>query len=158
MNKILILVSVLLLFWSNAFSQSSAITEDDAIAKLEEFFYLLDVNRYEKEVFSRVITKDFQIFEDGLDLDRETFHDFISEATGTIVETEWVLSNFKVTLNMDSAHITYYNNGVFKTKTNESIYSYWMESVYMVVENGELKLKFLQSDLINREITEITHE
>jgi hypothetical protein len=33
-----------------------------------------------------------------------------------------------------------------------------MESVYMVVENGELKLKFLQSDLINREITEITHE
>jgi len=153
MNKILILVSVLLLFWSNAFSQSSVITEDNAIEKLEEFFYLLDVNRYEKEVFSRVITKDFQIFEDGLDLDRETFHDFISEATGTIVETEWVLSNFKVTLNMDSAHITYYNNGVLKTKTNESIYSYWMESVYMVVENGELKLKFLQSDLINREIS-----
>ena len=118
----------------------------------------MDVNRYEKEVFSRVITKDFQIFEDGLDLDRETFHDFISEATGTIEETEWVLSNFKVTLNMGSAHITYYNNGVFKTNNNESIYSYWMESVYMVVENGELKLKFLQSDLINREITEITHE
>ena len=148
MKKIIALTSLLISF--SAFSIE--VSEETAIAKLEEFFYLLDVDRYDKEDFSRLITKDFQIFEDGLDLDRETFHDFISEATGTIIETEWALSDFKVTLNMDSAHITYYNNGVFKTNNNESIYSFWMESVYLIIEEGELKVQFLQSDLVNREI------
>ena len=148
MKKIIALTSLLISF--SAFSIE--VSEETAIAKLEEFFYLLDVDRYDKEDFSRLITKDFQIFEDGQDLDRETFHDFISEATDTIIETEWALSDFKVTLNMDSAHITYYNNGVFKTNNNESIYSFWMESVYLIIEEGELKVQFLQSDLVNREI------
>ena len=135
---------------SSAFSIE--VSEETAIAKLEEFFYLLDVDRYEKETFSRVITEDFQIFEDGLDLDRETFHEFVTEATGTIIKTDWVLSDFKVTLSSDSAHITYYNNGVFITSNNESIHSFWMESVYLIIEDGELKVQFLQSDLANREI------
>ena len=148
MKKIIALTSLLISF--SAFSIE--VSEETAIAKLEEFFYLLDVDRYDKEDFSRLITKDFQIFEDGQDLDRETFHDFISEATGTIIETEWALSDFKVTLNIDSAHITYYNNGVFKTNNNESIYPFWMESVYLIIEEGELKVQFLQSDLVNREI------
>ena len=148
MKKIIALTSLLISF--SAFSIE--VSEETAIAKLEEFFYLLDVDRYDKEDFSRLITKDFQIFEDGLDLDGERFHDFISEATGNIIETEWALSDFKVTLNMDSAHITYYNNGVFKTNNNESIYSFWMESVYLIIEEGELKVQFLQSDLVNREI------
>lgn len=148
MKKIIALTSLLISF--SAFSIE--VSEETAIAKLEEFFYLLDVDRYDKEDFSGLITKDFQIFEDGQDLDRQTFHDFISEATGTIIETEWALSDFKVTLNMDSAHITYYNNGVFKTNNNESIYSFWMESVYLIIEEGELKVQFLQSDLVNREI------
>jgi hypothetical protein len=57
-----------------------------------------------------------------------------------------------VTLSADSAHITYYNNGVFLTNNNESIHSFWMESVYLIIEEGELKVQFLQSDLANREI------
>ena len=135
---------------SSAFSIE--VSEETAIAKLEEFFYLLDVDRYEKDDFFKVTTKDFQIFEDGLDLDRETFHEFIEEATGSIVETDWTLSDFKVTLGTDSAHISYYNNGIFKTSDGESIHSFWMESVFLVVEEGELKVQFLQSDIVEREI------
>ena len=135
---------------SSAFSIE--VSEETAIAKLEEFFYLLDVDRYEKDDFFKVTTKDFQIFEDGLDLDRETFHEFIEEATGSIVETDWTLSDFKVTLGTDSAHISYYNNGVFKTSDGESIHSFWMESIFLVVEEGELKVQFLQSDFVEREI------
>ena len=41
---------------------------------------------------------------------------------------------------------------VFKTTDNELVISNWLESVYLVKEDGELKLKFLQSDLVNREI------
>ena len=150
--KKLILVSALLLFWSNAFSQSSAITEDAAIAKLHEFFVLLDINNYKKENISRIVTYDFHIFEVGNDFDLDSFDLFIKEASETIIETQWTLSDFIVSLDHNSAHITYYNKGIFKNNNNESIYSDWMESVYMVLENGELKLKFLQSDLINREI------
>ena len=147
-KKCLVLSFMLLSF--NAFSIE--VSEETAIAKIEEFFYLLDVDRYDKEEFSKVVTEDFQIFEDGVDLDRETFHEFIEEATGSIVETDWTLSDFKVTLGTDSAHISYYNNGVFKTSDGESIHSFWMESVFLVVEDGELKVQFLQSDIVEREI------
>ena len=48
---------------------------------------------------------------------------------------------------------SYFNKGSFKTKQNELIRYDWMESVYMVLDGGELKLKFLQSDLVS-EVTE----
>ena len=149
MIKKLILISALL-FSFNAFSID--ISEETTIAKLEEFFYLLDVDRYERDTFSKVVTKDFQIFEDGLNLDRESFHDFVTEGIGAIVETEWTLTDFKVTLNADSSHISYYNYGLFKTNKNEVIKSFWMESAYLIIEDGELKVQFLQSDLIHREM------
>ena len=40
---------------------------------------------------------------------------------------------------------------VIKTTGNELVISNWLESVYLVKEGGELKLKFLQSDLVSRE-------
>tara|TARA_B100000809_G_C14636744_1_gene350648 strand:+ start:48 stop:497 length:450 start_codon:yes stop_codon:yes gene_type:complete len=147
--KRLFLISALL-FSFNGYSNE--ITEEVAIAKLHEFFFLLDVDNYEKENFSKIVAKDFQIFEVGNNFDLDSFDQFINDATGDIVETDWTLSDFEVTLDDHSAHISYYNKGVFKTQDNESIYSDWMESVYMILEDRELKIKFLQSDLINREI------
>jgi len=147
--KKLILISTLL-FSFNGWSYE--ITEEVAIAKLHEFFFLLDVDNYKKESFSKIVAKDFQIFEDGGDFNLDSFDQFIEEATASIVETDWMLSDFEVTLDDNSAHISYYNKGVFKTKDNQSIHSVWMESVYMILEDEELRIKFLQSDLINREI------
>jgi hypothetical protein len=68
-KKCLVLSFMLLSF--NAFSIE--VSEETAIAKIEEFFYLLDVDRYDKEEFSKVVTEDFQIFEDGLNLDLDSF-------------------------------------------------------------------------------------
>lgn len=145
-----LIYALTLLIGLNGYSYE--VSEETAIAKLEEFFYLLDVERYDREDFSKVVTEDFQIFEDGLDLDLDSFHQFVTEATSTIVETEWTLTDFKVTLNTDSSHISYYNYGLFKTDKNEVIKSLWMESVYLIIEDGELKVQFLQSDLKHREI------
>lgn len=139
-----------LLICLNAYSYE--VSEETAIAKIEEFFYLLDIERYDREEFSNVVTEDFQIFEDGLDLDLDSFHQFVTEATSSIIETEWTLSDFKVTLGTDSAHVSYYNNGIFKTADGESVHSFWMESVFLVIEEGELKVQFLQSDIVEREI------
>lgn len=147
--KVLLSISILLFSFN---SHSNEITEEVAIAKLHEFFFLLDVDNYKKENFSKIVAKDFQIFEVGNDFDLDSFDQFINDATFTIEETDWTLSGFEVTLDDHSAHISYYNKGVFKTTDKQSIYSDWMESVYMVVEDEQLKVKFLQSDLINREI------
>ena len=88
----------------------------------------------------------------GKPWDMDEFDVFINDASKTTISTDWTLSDYKVSIDDNSAHISYVNNGVFSTTNNETIYSYWLESVYMMVENDQLKLKFLQSDLINREI------
>ena len=145
----------LIIFFSLFYSLSSwsaSITEQAAIDKLNQFFELLDFKVYKKENISQILTDDFQIFEMGKPWDMDEFDVFINDASKTTISTDWTLSDYKVSIDDNSAHISYVNNGVFSTTNNETIYSYWLESVYMVVENNQLKLKFLQSDLINREI------
>ena len=145
------LIIFLSLFYSLS-SWSASITEQAAIDKLNQFFELLDFKVYKKENISQILTDDFQIFEMGKPWDMDEFDVFINDASKTTISTNWTLSDYKVSIDDNSAHISYVNNGVFSTINNETIYSYWLESVYMVVENNQLKLKFLQSDLINREI------
>jgi len=130
---------------------AKSITQEEAISKLNQFFELLDLEVYEKEKVSTVITDDFLIFEMGKAWNMDEFDEFIQEASNTTISTDWVLSNYEVSIDDNSAHISYVNDGVFKTTDNELVISNWLESVYLVKEDGELKLKFLQSDLVNRE-------
>ena len=130
---------------------SDSITEKQAISKLNQFFNLLDIEIYQKEKILTILTDDFQIFEMGKAWDMDEFDEFLQEASKTTVSTDWVLSNYVVSIDDNSAHISYVNDGVFKTTDNESVISNWLESVYLVKEGGELKLKFLQSDLVTRE-------
>ena len=132
-------------------SWTSPITEEKAISKLNQFFELLDIEVYKQDDISRILTKDFQIFEMGKSWSMKEFDTFLQEAAKTTVSTDWVLSKYKVSIDNSSVHISYVNNGIFKTTNNETIYSHWLESTYMVLDDGELKLKFLQSDLVDRE-------
>ena len=130
---------------------SDSITEKQAISKLNQFFNLLDIEIYQKEEILTILTDDFQIFEMGKAWDMNEFDEFLQEASKTTVSTDWVLSNYVVSIDDNSAHISYVNDGVFKTTDDESVISNWLESVYLVKEGEELKLKFLQSDLVTRE-------
>ena len=148
MKKLFILISTLISINSSA----SPITEERAISKLNQFFELLDLEVYRQEDISKILSKDFQIYEMGKPWSMEEFDIFLQEAAKTTVSTDWVLSEYEVSIDNSSVHISYVNNGIFKTINNETIYSHWLESTYMVLDNGELKLKFLQSDLVDREI------
>ena len=130
---------------------ADSITEKEAISKLNQFFNLLDIEIYQKEKILTILTDDFQIFEMGKAWDMNEFDEFLQDASKTTVSTDWVLSNYVVSIDDNSAHISYVNDGVFKTIEDESVISNWLESVYLVKEGAELKLKFLQSDLVNRE-------
>ena len=147
MKKIILITSLIISgsLWADS------ITEKEAISKLNQFFNLLDIEVYQKEKILTILTDDFQIFEMGKAWDMNEFDEFLQEASKTTVSTNWVLSNYVVSIDDSSAHISYVNDGVFKTTDDESVISNWLESVYLVKEGGELKLKFLQSDLVNRE-------
>ena len=153
MKKILSIIAIYFALVSGVTAAESSITNEKAIEKLHEFFRLLNIQIYAKENLAKIVTPDFRIFEVGNDFNLESFDSFISEASETLSETIWELSNFVVSLDDNSAHISYFNNGAFKTNQNEMIRYHWMESAYMVLDDEELKLKFLQSDVVS-EITE----
>ena len=142
---------IFVLIFSSYGSWASSLTEEKAISKLNQFFELLDLEVYQKENISKILTNHFHIFEMGKAWNMDEFDEFIQEASKTTISTDWVLSNYVVSLDENSAHISYVNDGVFKTTDNELVISNWLESVYLVKEDGELKLKFLQSDLVSRE-------
>ena len=150
-----IIFTILLILTLNSNAEEFLITDEKAIGKLQEFFELLNIQVYDKENLSKIVTSDFHIFEVGNDFDIDSFDSFINEASEVFNETSWELSDFVVSIDNNSAHVSYLNKGLFKTKQNELVHSEWMESVYMVLENDELKLKFLQSDLVNEEIEAI---
>ena len=147
MKKLILLASLMIssCLWANT------ITEQEAISKLNQFFTLLDLEVYDKEKVSTILTDNFMIFEMGKAWNMDEFDEFIQEASLTTISTDWVLSNYVVSIDDNSAHISYINDGVFKTTDNELIISNWLESVYIVKQDGDLKLKFLQSDLVSRE-------
>ena len=147
MKKLLLIFG--LIISSNSWAEK--ITEQEVIAKVNQFFELLDIEVYRKEKVLTILTNDFQIFEMGKAWDMNEFDEFLQEASKITITTDWVLTDFVVSLDENSAHVSYINDGIFKTIDNELVISNWLESVYLVKEKGELKLKFLQSDLVSRE-------
>tara|TARA_B110000008_G_scaffold151060_1_gene152420 strand:- start:74 stop:523 length:450 start_codon:yes stop_codon:yes gene_type:complete len=147
MKKLLLMLTLIISV--NAWAEK--INEQEVIAKVKQFFELLDIEVYQKEKVLTILTDDFQIFEMGKAWDMNEFDEFLQEASKTTLTTDWVLTNFVVSIDENSAHVSYVNDGLFKTIDNESVISNWLESVYLVKEKEELKLKFLQSDLVSRE-------
>ena len=147
MKKLLLIFG--LIISSNSWAEK--ITEQEVIAKVNQFFELIDIEVYKKEKVLNILTNNFQIFEMGKSWDMNEFDKFLQEASKTIITTDWVLTDFVVSIDENSAHVSYVNDGIFKTIDNELVISNWLESVYLIQEKGELKLKFLQSDLVSRE-------
>ena len=93
MKKILSIITFSFALASGVNSAEPTITNEKAIEKLHEFFRLLDIQIYEKENLSEIVTTDFRIFEVGNDFNLDSFDSFISGASETIRETTWDLSN-----------------------------------------------------------------
>tara|TARA_B100001057_G_scaffold81700_1_gene77159 strand:+ start:1048 stop:1533 length:486 start_codon:yes stop_codon:yes gene_type:complete len=136
------------------------LTEEDIINHINEFFSVLNIQNYDKELLNQKVTSDFIIFEMGDKFTLNEFTDFI-EAAGYLgwESTEWFLSDFTISVDNKSAHASYLNTGVFiypnpyasdvLLKENKQ----WLESIYIVQEGEDLKIKFLQSDEIYSKIS-----
>ena len=135
-----------------SFSQEQ-LTEELIIEHINEFFNALNIKNYNKNLLSEKVTSDFIIYEMGDKFTLSEFRDLI-ESAGYLgwESTDWFLSDFTISIDNNSAHASYLNTGVFiypnpyaldvLLKENKQ----WLESVLIVLEGDDLKIKFLQSD------------
>ena len=136
------------------------LTEEMIIDHINEFFSVLNIKNYNKDLLSQTVTSDFIIYEMGDKFTLNEFTDFI-ESAGYLgwESTEWLLSDFTISIDSNSAHASYLNTGVFiypnpyaldiLLKENKQ----WLESIFVVREGEDLKIKFLQSDEIYSKIS-----
>ena len=96
------------------------VTEPEAKRVLVEFFRNVDFEVYNRESFRDLITDDFHIYEAGKHMSRSEFFEFIesthSEAT---LSNDWQLSDFEISTDHRSAHISYKSVGTFVSRTED---------------------------------------
>ena len=139
-------------------ARAEQMTAGDApMATLLGFFDALSVENYPHSNMQDWVTDDFLIFEMGQAFSWDDFAAFFAEASyDTWVSTEWRLSEARVSLTEGAAHISYVNRGEFVypdpdnpgQQLKES--NMWLESVYLINEEGQFRIKFLQSDNVSR--------
>ena len=139
-----------------------ALTEEDALATLNGFFRAFSVENYPNPGISDWITDDFLIFEMGQSFTWASFQSFLESAGyADWISTDWQFSDLRVSLTESAAHISYVNRGEFvypdPNNPGQKLLekNRWLESVYLVEEGGRLKIKFLQSDNVTREVTPV---
>ena len=142
-----------------SFSQEQ-LTEEMIIDHINKFFNALNIKNYNKTLLSQKVTSDFIIYEMGDKFTLNEFTDFI-ESAGYLgwESTEWFLSDFTISIDNNSAHASYLNVGAFiypnpyapqvLLKENKQ----WLESIFIVREGEDLKIKFLQSDEIYSKVS-----
>ena len=116
---------------------------------LNEFFYLLD-NDIDK--IRNYLTEDFMIFEVSRKWNADEFIEFV-KGFGKF-ESKRDFRNIKIDTDLNSAHISLEHTGEFElekpTPDGATFLSYeWLESAYLIKENGKLRFKFYFSEQIN---------
>ncbi len=135
-------------------TKNSEMAEQQVIQVMERFFEILDVDNYERNLLEEVVTEDFKIFEAGEVMDIERFHAFVTHVDPNVAplsETSWTLSEFDISLDNNSAHVSYINRGIFKHGDEMKAKLHWMESAYLIKQADNYKIRFLNSNVVSRD-------
>ena len=136
----------------NSVDNSLKITEDQVKETVGNFFASIEIGSELNT--SDYITDDFKIVELGGPYTLDEFWALIAESQGQNipVSRKWDLSNWSISIDVNSAHVSYKNNGTFVTSIEgEEVTTnpVWLESGYLVLENDELKIKYFQSEEVS---------
>ena len=136
----------------NSVDNSLKITEDQVKETVGNFFASIEVG---SELNTNdYITDDFKIVELGGPYTLDEFWALIAESQGDniTISRKWDLSNWSISIDVNSAHVSYKNNGTFVTSIEGKEVTtnpVWLESGYLVLENDELKIKYFQSEEVS---------
>ena len=147
-------VVLIFILFSCVSSLQNPITEEEVKNKFYEFFDVLSVENPDKDKLYDLVTDDYFIFENQKKYTMKEFIDFVN--TFQIVENNWELSNFKIDTDQNSAHASLRNVGKFLVETDSGnvIMDFdWLESAYLVREDGKLKFAFYFSDAVKESVT-----
>ena len=129
--------------------QPKKISEKEVMETFNEFFYSLD-NDVDK--IRDYLSEDFMIFEVSRKWNTDEFIEFV-KGFGKF-ESKRDFRNIKIDTDLNSAHISLEHTGEFElekpTPDGSTFLTYeWLESAYLIKENGKLKFKFYFSEQIN---------
>ena len=147
-------VVLIFILFSCVSSSQNPVTEEEVKNKFYEFFDVLSVENSDKDKLYDLVTDDYFIFENQKKYTMKEFIDFVN--TFQIVENNWELSNFKIDTDQNSAHASLRNVGKFLVETDSGniIMDFdWLESAYLVREDGKLKFAFYFSDAVKESVT-----
>ena len=132
--------------------------DDDEITKaqvketISNFFSSIEIGS-ELDTYD-YITEDFQLVELGGPYTLDEFWSLIEASQGDNipVSRNWDLSNWTISIDDESAHVSYKNNGTFVTSIDSEEVTtnpIWLESAYLVLDDDKLKIKYFQSEEIS---------
>lgn len=125
------------------------IKDADVIRAVEGLFEALDVENTDPNLLDTYVTPDFIIYEAGQKMDLETFKAFAGGSNA--LETDWELTDFRISKDERSAHASFFNRGTFLVRPDSVLVRIrleWLESAYLVREGEDLKIKFYFSDRV----------
>ncbi|GAB7086737.1 hypothetical protein [Marinifilum fragile] len=146
------LMFILIVIAVSCAPQPEKISESEVMKTIEGFFEAFEKENNTTELLDDYITKDFIIYEAQREMNKEEFLEFV--ASFPIIESDWKMSDLKISTDINSAHISLFNTGNFimQFDTTKVHHKYeWFESAYMVKEDGKLKIKFYFSDNVSME-------
>ena len=142
------LILLLLLIPFISCQTPSKVTDEEVMEAFETFFDLLD---NDLDDFGSIVTDDFYIFENSRRYSKEEFIEFVNDFD--IINGKRDFENITIEADYHSAHITLTHFGEFRVNSAEGEIKMnfeWLESAYLVKEDGTLKFKFYFSEAINK--------
>lgn len=165
--KILYTLAICTAFMQSLFMQSLTsasapnsldTTEEQVVATAKNFFNTIDIKNQSSEKYREVVTDDFLIFELGKQYTIDGLVKLFESDDREWISTKWTLSDFRISLDTNSAHASFQNHGVFRFKKNGKTYRsdlHWLESAYMIREGKSWKIRFFQSNRASEKTVEI---
>ena len=125
------------------------VSEAEVIKTVKGFFDALHVDNDNPDLIDEYTTADFMLYEAGVKMNKSEFIKLV--LSFPMLESDWELSDFRITTDVNSAHISLFNKGRFvleSDSTNVVEHFEWLESAFLVKEDDKLKIKFYFSDNI----------
>jgi len=110
------IASLLILVAIGCAPRQEKISESDVIKTVEGFFEALDVENNNSDLLDNFVTQDFFIYEAERKMNKDELVEFISSFP--LFDSDWELSDFRISTDFNSAHISLFNTGNFVLQTD----------------------------------------